>query len=73
MPVVTASLHLGSPRVTGTCHFFIDNTEFPPETPQAQREDAARERLLSAMIGYAMGESCLRARCFATLARMPRR
>lgn len=47
-----------------TCHFFIDNTEFPPETPQAERKMLLRnrERLLSAMIGYAMGESCLRAR-----------
>ncbi len=47
-----------------TCHFFIDNTEFPPETPQAERKTLLRnrERLLSAMIGYAMSESCLRAR-----------
>ena len=47
-----------------TCHYFIDNTEFPPETPQAERKTLLRnrERLLSAMIGYAMSESCLRAR-----------
>lgn len=47
-----------------TCHFFIDNTEFPPEIPQAERKTLLRnrERLLSAMIGYAMSESCLRAR-----------
>lgn len=47
-----------------TCHFFIDNTEFPPETPRAERETLLRnrERLLSAMIGYAMSDSCLRAR-----------
>ena len=47
-----------------TCHFFIDNTEFPPETPQTERKTLLRnrERLLSAMIDYAMSESCLRAR-----------
>lgn len=47
-----------------TCHYFIDNTEFPPETPQAERKTLLRnrERLLSAMIGYAMSESCLRVR-----------
>ena len=47
-----------------TCHFFIDNTEFPPETPPAEKKTLLRnrERLLSAMIGYAMSESCLRAR-----------
>ncbi len=47
-----------------TCHYFIDNTEFPPETPQAERKTllSNRERLLSAMIGYAMSESCLRVR-----------
>ncbi|WP_235810769.1 RecQ family ATP-dependent DNA helicase [Tractidigestivibacter scatoligenes] len=47
-----------------TCHFFIDNTEFPPETPQAERKTLLRnrERLLSSMIGYAMSDSCLRAR-----------
>lgn len=47
-----------------TCHFFIDNTEFPPETPRTERKTLLRnrERLLSAMIDYAMSESCLRAR-----------
>lgn len=47
-----------------TCHYFIDNTEFPPETPQTERKTLLRnrERLLSAMIGYAMSESCLRVR-----------
>ena len=47
-----------------TCHYFIDNTEFPPETPRAERETLLRnrERLLSAMIGYAMSDSCLRVR-----------
>ena len=47
-----------------TCHYFIDNTEFPPETPQAERKTLLRnrERLRSAMIGYAMSESCLRVR-----------
>jgi ATP-dependent DNA helicase RecQ len=47
-----------------TCHFFIDNTEFPPETPEAERKTLLRnrERLLSSMIGYAMSDSCLRAR-----------
>ena len=47
-----------------TCHFFIDNTEFPPETPQTERKTLLRnrERLLSALIDYAMSESCLRAR-----------
>lgn len=46
-----------------TCHFFIDNTQFPPETPQAERATLLRnrERLLSAMIGYAMSDTCLRA------------
>lgn len=47
-----------------TCHFFIDNTEFPPETSQEERNSLLnnRNRLLSAMIGYAMSDSCLRAR-----------
>lgn len=47
-----------------TCHFFIDNTEFPPEVPEPERRAllGRRERLLSAMIGYAMSDTCLRAR-----------
>lgn len=47
-----------------TCHFFIDNTEFPPETSQDERNALInnRNRLLSSMIGYAMSDSCLRAR-----------
>ena len=47
-----------------TCHFFIDNTMFPPEMTQAEKDGLLRnrERLLSAMIGYAMSDSCLRAR-----------
>ena len=47
-----------------TCHYFIDNTEFAPEIPFEDRERLIkrREKLLGAMIGYAMSDSCLRAR-----------
>ena len=47
-----------------TCHFLIDNTEFPPETTRADRERllASRNALLSKMIGYAMSDTCLRRR-----------
>ena len=47
-----------------TCHFFIDNTEFAPDVPFEEREwlTQRRERLLGEMIGYAMSDSCLRAR-----------
>ena len=47
-----------------TCHFFIDNTEFAPDVPFEEREwlRERRERMLGDMIGYAMSDSCLRAR-----------
>ena len=47
-----------------TAHFLIDRTEFPPELPMEQRDELLknRERLLGAMIGYAMSTSCLRRR-----------
>ncbi len=47
-----------------TAHYFIDNTEFPPELTQAERDHLLknRERLLGEMIGYAMSDSCLRRR-----------
>ncbi len=47
-----------------TAHFLIDNTEFPPETTQPEREVlmGSRNRLLGEMIGYAMSTTCLRRR-----------
>ncbi|MEE1158255.1 MAG: HRDC domain-containing protein, partial [Atopobiaceae bacterium] len=47
-----------------TAHFLIDRTEFPPELSLAQRDELLqnRNRLLGAMIGYAMSTSCLRRR-----------
>lgn len=47
-----------------TCHFFIDHTEFAPELSAQDRQALLnnRERLLGAMIGYAMSDSCLRRR-----------
>ena len=47
-----------------TAHFLIDRTEFPPELSLDQRDELLqnRNRLLGAMIGYAMSTSCLRRR-----------
>ncbi|MDO4798501.1 MAG: RecQ family ATP-dependent DNA helicase [Coriobacteriales bacterium] len=47
-----------------TAHFLIDNTEFPPETTREERDRLLdnRNRLLGAMIGYAMSDTCLRSR-----------
>lgn len=47
-----------------TAHFLIDRTEFPPELSHHEQEAliATRERLLGAMIGYAMSTTCLRRR-----------
>lgn len=47
-----------------TCHYLIDNTEFPIDTPDEECDALVqnRERLLGEMIGYAMSTSCLRRR-----------
>ena len=47
-----------------TCHYLIDSGDFPPELDEAERAalTQSRERLLGQMIGYAMSDSCLRAR-----------
>ena len=47
-----------------TAHYLIDKTEFPPETPREVRDRLLdnRNRLLGAMIGYAMSDTCLRSR-----------
>lgn len=47
-----------------TCHYFIDHAEFAPELSEEECRalTAHRERLLGAMIGYAMGDSCLHQR-----------
>ena len=47
-----------------TCHFFIDNSEFPEGTSAQERAQLinAKERLLGAMIGYAKSTRCLRGR-----------
>lgn len=47
-----------------TCHYLIDQTDFPPELSDAECDRLIdnRERLLGEMIGYAMSTSCLRRR-----------
>ncbi len=47
-----------------TAHFLIENTEVPPELTPQERDALieSRNRLLGAMIGYAMSTSCLRRR-----------
>lgn len=50
-----------------TCHYFIDHAEFAPELSEetCRALTAHRERLLGAMIGYAMGDGCLHQRVLA--------